>query len=67
MDLCCKFFKWTYDDKETCLLLEGEVTVRTKGGDPVKFGAVDLVVVPKGMYCRGDVQKEVRNHYLFKD
>ena len=25
-------FDWVYEDKETCLLLEGEVTVRPEGG-----------------------------------
>ena len=56
-------FDWTYDDKETCLLLEGEVTVTPDGGDPVKFGAGDLVVFPAGMDCRWDVHKAVRKHY----
>ena len=37
-------FNWTYEDQETCLLLEGEVTVTPDGGEPVKFGACDLVV-----------------------
>ena len=50
-------FDWTYDDKETCLLLEGEVTVTPDGGEPVKFGAGDLVVFPAGMDCRWDVHK----------
>ena len=29
----CDFgsFEWTYEHKETCLLLEGEVTVRPEG------------------------------------
>ena len=39
-------FDWTYDDKETCLLLEGEVTVTPEGGEPVKFGANDVLVFP---------------------
>ena len=42
-------FDWTYDDKEICLLLEGEVTVTPDGGEPVKFGEGDLVVFPAGM------------------
>ncbi len=58
---------WTYDDKETCLLLEGEVTVTPDGGEPVKFGAGDLVVFPAGMDCRWDVHKAVRKHYRFGD
>tara|TARA_B100000579_G_scaffold426789_1_gene434490 strand:+ start:635 stop:829 length:195 start_codon:yes stop_codon:yes gene_type:complete len=32
-------FDWKYDDKETCLLLEGEVTVIPEGGKSVEFGA----------------------------
>ena len=60
-------FDWTYDDKEACLLLEGEVTVTPDGGEPVKFGAGDLVVFPAGMDCRWDVHKAVRKHYRFGD
>ncbi len=60
-------FEWTYEDKETCLLLEGEVTVTPDGGELVKFGAGDLVVFPAGMDCRWDVHKLVCKHYLFSD
>ena len=28
-------FDWAYEDKETCLLLEGEVTITLLGGQPV--------------------------------
>ena len=58
-------FEWTYDDKETCLLVEGEVTVTPEGGEPVKFGAGDLVIFPSGMNCRWDVHQAVRKHYRF--
>ena len=60
-------FDWTYDDKETCLLLEGEVTVTPDGGEPVKRGEGDLVVFPAGMSCRWDVHKAVCKHYQFGD
>ena len=60
-------FDWTYDDKETCLLLEGEVTVTPEEGQPVKFGAGDLVIFPAGMNCRWDVHQAVRKHYRFGD
>ena len=60
-------FDWTYDDKETCFLIEGEVTVTSKGGQFVKFGAGDLVTFPAGMKCRWDVHKAVRKHYRFGD
>ena len=55
------------NNKETCLLLEGEVTVTPEGGDPVKFGAGDLVLFPAVMDCRWDVHKAVRKYYRFGD
>ena len=58
-------FPWTYDQRETCLLLDGDVTVTPDGGEPVRFGAGDLVVFPKGMSCTWDVHQPVRKHYQF--
>ena len=46
-------------------MLEGEVTVTSEGGEPVTFGAGDLVVFPAGMECRRDVRTEVRKYYRF--
>ena len=60
-------FNWTYNEKETCLLIEGEVTVTPNGGQPIKFGSGDLVTFPAGMNCRWDVHQEVRKHYRFGD
>tara|TARA_Y100001968_G_scaffold314399_1_gene339687 strand:+ start:666 stop:839 length:174 start_codon:yes stop_codon:yes gene_type:complete len=56
-----------YDESETCLLLEGEVTVTHDGREPVKFVAGDLVIFPGGLDCRWDVHKAVRKHYRFGD
>ncbi len=60
-------FDWTYNDKETCLLIEGEVTVTPEGGQPVKFSAGDLVTFPAGMNCRWEVHQAVRKYYRFGD
>jgi len=60
-------FNWAYKDKETCLLLEGVVTVTPEGGKPIKFRAGDLVTFPEGMKCRWEVHKAVRKHYRFGD
>ena len=57
-------FDWHYDDRETCYVLEGEVTVRTAEGE-VSFGAGDWVVFPRGLNCVWDVRKPVRKHYRF--
>ena len=59
-------FDWYYDEKETCLLLEGEVTVTYDGGS-AHFGEGDYVVFPQGMKCVWKVTKPVKKHYIFGD
>ncbi|MBI4794168.1 MAG: cupin domain-containing protein [Deltaproteobacteria bacterium] len=58
-------FAWTYDSKETCYILEGEVTVTPDGGESVTIKAGDLVVFPAGMSCRWNVVKPIKKHYQF--
>jgi len=58
-------FPWHYDERETCLLLEGEVTVIDEQGRSLSFGAGDLVVFPSGMSCTWRITKAVRKHYRF--
>ena len=58
-------FPWEYDMNETCLLIEGEVTVTPDGGAPVSFGAGDLVTFPQGLKCTWAIHKAVRKHYTF--
>lgn len=57
-------FDWTYDDQETCYLLDGEVTVES-GGQAVSFGKGDLVIFPQGLSCVWNVKAPVRKHYRF--
>jgi len=58
-------FDWSYDSEETCLIIEGEVTVSYDGGS-VSFSAGDYVVFPKGLSCVWKVTKPVRKHYIFR-
>ena len=58
-------FPWTYDQRETCLLLEGDVTVTPKGGESIHFGAGDLVEFPAGLSCTWEVRTPVKKHYKF--
>ena len=58
-------FDWHYDSEETCLINEGDVTVRY-GSKSVSFTAGDYVVFPKGLSCVWDVKKPVSKHYIFK-
>lgn len=58
-------FPWTYSEQEVAYVLEGEVTVTPKGGEPVTFGKGDLVMFPSGMACTWEVKKPLRKHYRF--
>ena len=57
-------FDWFYDEREQCILTEGEVTVEYDGGS-VTFRAGDYVVFPEGLSCVWKVIKPVRKHYEF--
>jgi hypothetical protein len=56
-------FNWSYDVQEVCYLLEGKVRVEPEGGEPVEFGAGDLVTFPPGLSCVWDISQKVRKHY----
>jgi uncharacterized protein len=57
-------FPYEYDEKETCLIIDGEVTVTWDGGS-VRFGAGDWVVFPEGLTCTWKITKPVRKYYRF--
>ena len=57
-------FPWRYAEKETCLILEGRVTVRTPKGE-TSLGPGDWVVFPEGLECTWIVEELVRKHYRF--
>jgi uncharacterized cupin superfamily protein len=56
-------FEWTYDSKETCYLLEGEVTVTPQGGQPTEFRRGDLITFPAGLSCTWEIRSPVTKHY----
>lgn len=57
-------FPWTYDERESCLILEGKVIVTTDM-EEVTIRSGDFVVFPKGLSCRWNVLKPIRKHYSF--
>lgn len=59
-------FPWTYDSRETCYFLEGEVTVTPDGGQPVLLQKGDLVTFAKGMSCTWTISQNVSKHYDFE-
>ncbi len=62
-------FDWEYTQTETCLILEGRVTITDQpaGADSVSFGPGDLVIFPVGLKCVWNVAEAVRKHYSFSD
>lgn len=58
-------FPWSYDSRETCYLLEGEVTVTPDGGEAVELQRGDLATFPAGLSCTWDIHSPVRKHYDF--
>ena len=59
-------FDWEYDDKETCLILEGRVKIKSLDGSAeISFAAGDLVIFPKDLKCKWQVIEAVRKHYNF--
>jgi uncharacterized cupin superfamily protein len=58
-------FPWTYDDSETCYILEGEVTVTPDNGEAVLIKQGDLVNFCKGLSCTWNITKPIRKHYRF--
>ena len=57
-------FDWEYSEKESCLLLEGDVEV-ISDFETVKFSAGDYVIFPRGLKCRWIILKPVRKHFTF--
>lgn len=57
-------FPWHYDEKEICLILEGDVTVKA-GDEEVSFRGGDYVIFPEGLDCVWTIKKAVRKHYKF--
>lgn len=58
-------FPWTYDQKETCYLLEGEAVVTPNGGEPVTLVEGDLVTFSAGLSCTWEIRQAVTKHYRF--
>jgi len=57
-------FSWHYDEKETCLILDGEVTIKS-GNEEVSFKGGDYVIFPEGLDCAWNIKKAVSKHYKF--
>tara|TARA_Y100000813_G_C23977131_1_gene264668 strand:- start:212 stop:487 length:276 start_codon:yes stop_codon:yes gene_type:complete len=58
-----KKFQWHYDERELCLVIKGQATIRTKEDDIYFIKAGDLVEFPGGFDCEWEVTKSIKKHY----
>jgi len=57
-------FPWTYAEKESCYILEGDVEVQTDQ-DVYHIQRGDFVMFPAGLECIWKVTSPVKKHYRF--
>jgi len=57
-------FDWAYTSQETCYFYEGHVIVETDE-EKVEINPGDLVVFPKDLKCKWNVNKPVRKAFKF--
>ncbi|MBU0980768.1 MAG: cupin domain-containing protein [Nanoarchaeota archaeon] len=57
-------FPWSYEDKETCLIIEGKAVIQSDAGES-KLKAGDWVIFPKGLECEWDIKEKIKKHYKF--
>ena len=58
-------FPWSYDEKETCLILAGHAIVEGKNGEHAEFGPGDWVVFPVGLKCVWEITEPIKKKYKF--
>jgi len=58
-------FPWFYDEKETCLILEGSATVKASDGTVISFGKGDLVTFEAGLKCTWKIDHAIKKRYKF--
>ena len=52
---------WYYDEKTTCLILEGKAVV-DHYGEKIPVEASDLVTFPQGFHCQWEILEIGRSH-----
>lgn len=63
----CTPNRHTSQGTETCLILEGDVTVTPDDArQAVTVRAGDICVFPDGMKCTWDVRVAIKKHYKFE-
>ncbi|MEA2007149.1 MAG: cupin domain-containing protein [Patescibacteria group bacterium] len=58
-------FPWSYDEKETCYILEGEAAIVSGDGKQETIRKGDLVVFDSGLQCTWKITKPIKKHFKF--
>ena len=48
-------FSWNYNEKEICLIIEGEANIKTEEGESYFIKSGDLIEFPKGLSCEWQI------------
>ena len=56
-------FQWNYDEKEICLIIEGEANIKTETGERYFINSGDLVEFPEGLSCEWQIIKSIKKHF----
>ena len=56
-------FPWNYNEKEICLIIEGEANIKTAAGESYFIQSGDLVEFPEGLSCEWQIIKSIKKHY----
>ena len=56
-------FQWNYDDKEICLIIEGQARINTQKSDIYLIKAGDLVEFTARLSCKWEITKSSKKHY----
>ena len=52
-----------YEEKEICLIIEGEANIKTEGGADFFIKSGDLVEFPQGLCCEWSITKSIKKHF----
>jgi len=56
-------FEWTYEQKETCYIIEGKAIITTGEGEILTIETGDMVFFPQGLKCTWKIIEPVEKHY----
>ncbi len=56
-------FNWDYNEKEICLIIEGEANIKTEAGENYFIKSGDLVEFPSGLSCKWQITKRIKKHF----